>query len=128
MIRTLLLRAPHSSLAAGDRRRAAIGGFLERIFDSQSGLMQRHYVATGLLAIFIVIAFFGIMLHVNRMVFGTREDEGTAAGQTFQSENTEHHLPFSCRLALIMAAVPVLVFGFYIPKPLQDLLTLPPPR
>ena len=32
-------------------------------------------------------------------------------------------LPFSCRLALILAAVPVLVLGFYIPQPLHDLLT-----
>jgi hypothetical protein len=32
-------------------------------------------------------------------------------------------LPFSCRLTLLLAAVPVLVLGFYIPKPLQDLLT-----
>ena len=32
-------------------------------------------------------------------------------------------LPFSCRLALILAAVPVLVLGVYIPKPLHDLLT-----
>ena len=33
-------------------------------------------------------------------------------------------LPFSCRLALFLAAVPVLGLGVYIPKPLHDLLTL----
>ncbi len=75
-------------------------------------------MATGLLAIFIVIAFFGIMLHVNRMVFGAPQtDEAGAAVCAPVAE-----LPFSCRLALVMAAVPVFVFGVYIPKPLHDLL------
>jgi hydrogenase-4 component F len=90
----------------------------------KAGLMQKEYLATALLAIFIVIAFFGIMLHVNRMVFGAREN-GTAAetpDNPLEAPN-KPHLPFSCRLALMVAAVPVFVFGFYIPQPLHDLLT-----
>jgi hydrogenase-4 component F len=91
--------------------------FLSEFTILKAGLMQKEYVATGLLALFIVIAFFGIMLHINRMVFGSAENKPT-------TETVEKiHLPFSCRLALIVAAVPVLVLGFYIPKPLEDLLT-----
>jgi hypothetical protein len=58
------------------------------------------------------------MLHINRMVFGAPEQNHSGA------ENAGNaHLPFSCRLALILAAVPVLVLGFYIPQPLNELLT-----
>ena len=101
--------------------------FLSEFSILKAGLTQKEYLATGLLAVFIVIAFFGIMLHVNRMVFGAKENE---ADEQANSETasplhrfTASTLPFSCRLALIVAAVPVLVFGFYIPQPLHDLLT-----
>ena len=98
--------------------------FLSEFTILKAGLTQKHYVATGLLAIFIVIAFFGIMRHINRMVFGARENESAAESPNNHSElGNKLHLPFSCRLALVLAAVPVLVLGFYIPKPLHDLLT-----
>src|SRR5208337_2101883 len=98
--------------------------FLSEFSILKAGLTQKHYVATGLLAVFIVIAFFGIMLHVNRMVFGARENETPAVSPNNHSEAADKfHLPFSCRLALILAAVPVLVPGFYTPQPLHDLLT-----
>ena len=108
----------------------AIGGappmavFLSEFIILKAGLAQGQYLATGLLAAFIVIAFFGVMAHMNRMVFGApvnlapeREDPGPEASETFG-------LPFSCRLALILAAAPVLILGIYIPNPLHDLLTL----
>jgi hydrogenase-4 component F len=100
--------------------------FLSEFSILKAGLMQKHYVATGLLAIFIVIAFFGIMLHINRMVFGAPENKNNGTPEPNHSVPepvATFHLPFSCRLALILAAVPVLVLGFYIPQPLQDLLT-----
>ena len=98
--------------------------FLSEFSILKAGLTQKEYLATGLLAIFIVIAFFGIMLHVNRMVFGARENESGAESPNHHSELINKiHLPFSCRLALILAAVPVLVLGFYIPQSLHDLLT-----
>jgi hydrogenase-4 component F len=115
--------------------------FLSEFTILKAGLTQKHYVATGSLALFIVIAFFGIMLHINRMVFGAREKEGvnglmdkgmdeekqlaTPAQQSHSPiiRPSTDPLPFSCRLALMLAAVPVLVFGFYIPQPLQNLLT-----
>jgi hydrogenase-4 component F len=94
--------------------------FLSEFSILKAGLHQRHYLATGLLAIFIVIAFFGVMMHINRMVFGAREDTTPANAN---SSEEEEKLPFSCRLTLLLAAVPVLVLGFYIPKPLHELLT-----
>jgi len=101
--------------------------FLSEFSILKAGLTQKEYLATGLLAVFIVIAFFGIMLHVNRMVFGAKEDEANehANSEIVSPFNrfTASTLPFSCRLALIVAAVPVLMFGFYIPQPLHDLLT-----
>ena len=112
--------------------------FLSEFSILKAGLTQKHYVATGLLAIFIVIAFFGIMLHINRMVFGTQENRmnglrdkwiderqiprvGRSTNPTIQPSSKP--IPFSCRLALILAAVPVFVLGFYIPQPLHHLLT-----
>jgi hydrogenase-4 component F len=98
--------------------------FLSEFSILKAGLTQKEYVATALLAIFIVIAFFGIMLHINRMVFGARENETVAESPNDHSEpENKFHLPFSCQLALILAAIPVLVLGFYIPQPLHDLLT-----
>jgi hypothetical protein len=60
------------------------------------------------------------------MVFGAPENKN---GESPEENHLEpqavekFHLPFSCRLAMILAAVPVLVLGVYIPKPLDDLLT-----
>ena len=88
-------------------------------------MTQKEYVATGLLAIFIVIAFFGIMLHINRMVFGAQNDgmngltdKGMNAAKPTNPPIHQSiiQLPFSCRLALILAAVPVLVLGFTFPS------------
>jgi hypothetical protein len=64
-----------------------------------------------------------VMLHINRMVFGAPEREETTSMHEQDHEAKGQALPFSCRLALLLAAAPVFVFGFYIPKPLQDLLT-----
>lgn len=98
--------------------------FLSEFSILKAGLTQREYLATALLAIFIVIAFFGIMFHINRMVFGTEGNgETESSNHLSPSENGKtFHLPFSCRLALLIAAIPVLVLGFYIPQPLQDLM------
>jgi hydrogenase-4 component F len=100
--------------------------FLSEFSILKAGLMQKEYLTTALLAIFIVIAFFGIMLHINRMVFGTAENGEVVIDSNHHSETDKpkiFKLPLSCRLALLIAAIPVLVLGFYIPQPLQDLLT-----
>jgi hydrogenase-4 component F len=89
--------------------------FMSEFSILRAGLAQGHYVATGLLALFIAVAFFGVLLHINRMVFG-------ASATTAPSEN--FRLPFSCGLTLVLAAVPVLVLGLYMPQSLHDLLAL----
>jgi hydrogenase-4 component F len=127
-VRGLIRRSPVASVALifgglGIAGAPPLAVFLSELSILKAGLNQRHYWATGLLALFIVIAFFGVMLHINRMVFGAREGEGAEDRNEHSSGENEHCLPFSCRLTLLLAAVPVLVLGFYIPKPLQDLLT-----
>ena len=89
--------------------------FLSEFAILKAGLAGGYYVATGLLALFIVIAFFGVMVHVNRMAFGAAENAPEEPGA---------RLPFSVGLILVLAAVPVLVLGVYVPKPLHDLLVL----
>ena len=64
-----------------------------------------------------------MMLHINRMVFGAPEnDVRQSPNDPIRTRNRKFRLPFSCGLALILAAVPVLVLGVYIPQPLHDLL------
>jgi hypothetical protein len=63
------------------------------------------------------------MLHINRMVFGVPEDRDAAHVSEQSGPEKAQKLAFSCRLTLLLAAVPVLLFGFYIPRPLSDLLT-----
>jgi hydrogenase-4 component F len=98
--------------------------FLSEFTILKAGLTQGRYVATGLLATFIVIAFFGVMAHVNRMVFGAPGNAGSKENHPVPEPAGAFQLPFSCRVALILAGVPVLVLGVYIPQPLHDLLTL----
>jgi hydrogenase-4 component F len=121
-VRGLIHKYPAASVALVFGGLAITGApplavFLSEFSILKAGLVQKEYLATGLLALFIVIAFFGIMLHVNRMVFGT------ATNHVAPEHVERFHLPLSCRLALIVAAVPVLVLGLYIPQPLQNLLT-----
>ncbi len=99
--------------------------FLSELSILRAGLAQRLYLATALLALFIVIAFFGIMLHINRMVFGARETASRPRGGLERSEpapDERFAVPFSCKLGLVVAAVPVLTLGLYQPQALQDLL------
>jgi len=128
-VRGLVRRAPAAGAALILGGLAITGApplavFLSEFAILKAGLTQGRYVATGLLAVFIVIAFFGVMVHLNRMVFGAPENEGTAQDPSGPREAKEGRLPFSCGLILILAAVPVLVLGVYIPKPLHDLLVL----
>jgi hydrogenase-4 component F len=121
-VRGLIRRAPLAGAALVFGGLAIAGApplavFLSELAILRAGLAGGHYLATGLLAIFIVIAFFGVMAHVNRMVFGAAPqaapDAAPAAGP---------RLPFSVVLVLWLAAVPVLVLGVYVPQPLHELL------
>jgi hydrogenase-4 component F len=89
--------------------------FLSEFSILASGFRAGHAAVTGLLAVLIVIAFVGILMHVNRMVFGQPERSAMAS---------VGKLPLSCRVAVVLAAVPVLFMGVYVPAPLHHLLHL----
>jgi len=89
--------------------------FLSEFSIFKAGLNQEEYVVTGLLVLFIAIAFFGIMNHISRMVFGSDD-----AGYPVRTKS----LPVSCKITLIIAAIPVIVLGVYIPGALQKLIEL----
>lgn len=87
--------------------------FLSEFSIFRAGLSGSQYIVVGLLALFIVIAFFGIMLHINRMVFGQPDEISVKV-----------NLPITCVLALILSVIPIIVFGFFMPGPLHELLNL----
>jgi hydrogenase-4 component F len=134
-VRRLITRAPAvgAALILGG---LAISGapplavFLSEFAILKAGLAQGRYVAIGLLATFIVVAFFGVMYHLNRMVFGAAAGAGSAPDSAAAPDSagavsaTRRRLPVSCALVLVLAAVPVAVLGVYVPRPLHDLLAL----
>jgi len=87
--------------------------FLSEFSILRAGVGNGQFIPALLLALFIVIAFCGIMYQINRMVFGTPEGP---------SQRTR--LPTSSLIALAISAIPVLVFGLYIPGTLHDMLRL----
>ena len=90
--------------------------FLSEFSILKAGLYQREYLAAGLLVLFIAIAFFAIMNHISRMVFDSGKAETT--------ETDPAPLPLTCKMTIILAALPVIVLGVYIPGTLQKLITL----
>jgi hydrogenase-4 component F len=86
--------------------------FLGEFSILRAGINQGHYLAVTLLAVFLAVAFFGILLHVNRMTLGRSE---VAIGGTAR-------IPWTCSLTLFVAAIPVIVFGLYVPNTLHQLL------
>lgn len=87
--------------------------FLSEYAILSSGVRAGQHAAVAILAVLILIAFVAILWHVNRMVFGKP-----------LAPYTVEPLPLSCRLAVILAAAPVVVLGVYIPVPVHNLLQL----
>lgn len=87
--------------------------FLSEFSILSAGMRGGHAVAVSILAALIVLAFVGIMLQVNRMTFGRPQRIGVHVG-----------VPQTCRIAVLAAAVPVAVFGIYVPGPVHSLLLL----
>jgi len=85
--------------------------FLSEFTILRAGVSQGQAVAVALLATFVAIGFVAIIVHVNHMVFGV----ATAARSGIQ-------LPGACVVALAAAAVPVVVLGLYVPRPVFALL------
>ena len=122
-VRGLIQRSPASAVALIFGGLAIAGAppmavFLSEFSIFKSGIAQGRYVVTGLLVFFIAVGFFGILSHLTRMVFGAPPNGAT------ETPRPKAHLPFTCRLTLLLAALPILVFGLYIPKPLHDLIQL----
>jgi len=88
--------------------------FLSEYSILSAGVRGGHGFVVAILASLIVLAFIGIMLQVNRMTFGR--------GEVTHPQLV--HVPFTCRIAVIGAALPVVVFGIYIPGPMHSLLQL----
>jgi hydrogenase-4 component F len=121
-VRGVLRRSPAAGVALMFGA-LAIGGappmavFLSEFSIFRSGLVGGRYVATALLAMGIVVAFFGIMRHVNHMVFGADDPE---TGDS--PSDGPRRLPLTCRLTLLLGAAPVLVLGVWLPSPLHALV------
>ena len=119
-VRGLIHRSPAAGVALIGGA-LAIGGappfavFLSEFSIFRAGLAQGAYLVTGLLAAGIVVAFFGILLHVNRVVFGAPSPPPDPA--------RHRGLPAACTAALALAAIPVIVLGICQPAPLAALLS-----
>jgi hydrogenase-4 component F len=87
--------------------------FLSEFAILRSGVADGRFLAVALLALFIVIAFFAIMSHVNRMVFGRPVAVAPPVA-----------LPRSCVAAMVLIAVPVVALGMYTPRSFDSLLHL----
>lgn len=87
--------------------------FLSEFSILSAGIRSGHNTAVAILAILIVVAFVAIMRQVNSMLFGKPELHTTAEA-----------VPLSCRTAVLVAAVPVVVLGVFIPAPIHSLLQL----
>jgi hydrogenase-4 component F len=95
----------------------AIGGappfavFLSELAILRAGLLAHAYVLVALLAFFIVVAFFGLLWHVTNMVAGPPE-----------SEPRRRRIPLTCAWALLLAALPVVILGVWLPQGLAQAL------
>jgi hydrogenase-4 component F len=87
--------------------------FISEFSIFKAGYNAGHYALTSLLVFLIVVAFFGLIYQVSQMAFGTPSEEP----QSF-------HLPVSCRMSLILGALPVVILGVYWPEPFHQLLQL----
>jgi len=116
-VRGLLRRSPFSGalllLAA-----LAVAGvppfavFLSEFSILRSGLISGNTAAVALLALFIAIAFIGVLRQVGHMLFG----DGPAPASP--------RLPRSVGAALVLSLLPLLVLGVYTPPLLHNLLNL----
>jgi hydrogenase-4 component F len=83
--------------------------FISEFSILKAGLANGQYLAMALFALFIAIAFCALTYHVNRIVFGKPIVVSGAP------------VPALCRTALLVAIIPMLVLGVYLPGPLATL-------
>lgn len=89
--------------------------FLSEFSIIKAGFHLKEYLVSGLLLLFITIAFFAIMNHISRMVFGS---------DTENTNSIYKPLPISIKITLTGAVIPVVILGIYVPGVLQKLITL----
>ena len=116
-VRGLLQSSPGAALALLFGGLAIAGAPPFAVFVSEfaifsAGLASGHYWTIGLLALFVVVAFCGILLQIGRMLFGAPEPS-VSAGPA----------PATCRATLLLAAIPMVVLGLYVPAAFQGLLS-----
>jgi hydrogenase-4 component F len=87
--------------------------FLGEFSILKAGIQSGQEIPTVALAAFIVIGFCGVMYHVNRMVFGSPDEEEARV-----------RLPGSVLVALGISAIPVFLLGGYVPGILEEMLRL----
>jgi len=120
-------RAAAASLLLGG---LAIGGapplavFLSEFTILKAGFAERQYALMALLALFIAIAFFGILLHINRMVFGRAEEPQVPRTGTVAPSAEVVPLPRTCFAMLLVTGALVILLGLYLPSPIDHLLRL----
>jgi hydrogenase-4 component F len=118
-LRGLIRRAPLAGAALLIGGLAITGAppfalFLSEFSIIRAGLSGGHYVAVALLVAFIVVAFCAVLAHINRIVFGHPEPLPKAAVP----------FPVTSAVALVLAIVPVIILGVWIPGPIHSLLSL----
>ena len=121
-VRGLIRKSPVSAIALLLGGLAIAGAppfalFLSEFSIIKAGLLKGEYVTVGLLVIFIAIAFFAIMNHVSRMVFGSDDAKNSIDNKTYS-------LPISSKITFAIAFIPIIVFGLYIPEVLYKLTIL----
>jgi len=77
----------------------------------RTGFAAGQYAATGLLTGLIVVAFIAILYQIGHIIFGEPA-----------TDNDSPPMPLTGIAALALAFLPVLVFGFYLPPPLDALI------
>ncbi len=85
--------------------------FLSELAVFRASLLSGHIIVLVLLLVFLALAFFGILRHLNQMIFG-------------QPSHPRITLPRSVTLTLVIGWIPVLVLGLYLPASVHHLLTL----
>lgn len=85
--------------------------FLSEFSIFRAAMSVNQYWVLGLLLFFLAVAFLGIMLHVNKMVFG-------------QPSHPPSSTPGSLKVAMVVGWIPLIVLGLYVPASLHHLLVL----
>ncbi len=120
-VRNLIRRSPIAGIAFLFGGLAIAGAppfalFLSEFSIIRAGLNRGEYLVIGLLIFFIAVAFFAIMSHISHMVFGAQNSQ--------TKDLVSLSLPISTKITLVVAAIPIIVLGVYIPQTLQKLIVL----